>query len=154
MKAKRYDGITTLVDIQANFGKRLIPKGTEGSIVECYKNPEGYAVDLAIPDESSVTGYDYENVILYPEQFTVSSPIIETELPINPELSTHLDELKEECEKYIFLLERLKLAYLTDARKKDSLAELTDSVRHLHVHTEQLPKRIEDEILALPEMAE
>jgi hypothetical protein len=75
MKAKLYDGIITLVDIKANFGKHLIPKGTQGSIVECYENPEGYAVDLAIPDETLITGYDYENVILYPEQFRVTNPI-------------------------------------------------------------------------------
>ncbi|MGK7875416.1 MAG: hypothetical protein AB4426_19585 [Xenococcaceae cyanobacterium] len=51
MKANPYDGIKTLVDIQVDFGKRLIPKGTQGTIVECYEEPEGYAVDLAIPDE-------------------------------------------------------------------------------------------------------
>ncbi|BBH41442.1 MULTISPECIES: hypothetical protein [Microcystis] len=78
MKAKLYDGIVTLVDISADFGERLIPKGTEGSIIECYENPEGYAVDLGIPDDSSVTGYNYENVILYPEQFIVINPISQT----------------------------------------------------------------------------
>jgi hypothetical protein len=31
------------------------------------------------------------------------------------------------------------------------LAELTDSACHLHVHTEQLPELIEDEILVLPD---
>jgi hypothetical protein len=40
--------------------------------VECYNEPqEGYAVDLAIPDPSLIGGFDYENVILYPEQFVV-----------------------------------------------------------------------------------
>ncbi|MGK7930282.1 MAG: hypothetical protein AB4041_02455 [Microcystaceae cyanobacterium] len=75
MKAKLYDEIITLVDIKANFDKLLIPKGTRGSIVECYENPEGYAVDLAIPDETLITGYNYENVILYPEQFGVTNLI-------------------------------------------------------------------------------
>lgn len=75
MKAKLYDGIITLVDIQTHFGKNIIPKGTQGSIVECYKNPEGYAVDLAIPDETLITGYNYENVILYPEQFRITNPL-------------------------------------------------------------------------------
>jgi hypothetical protein len=76
MKAKLYDGIIILVDISVDSGQHIISKGTEGTIVECYENPEGYAVDLAIPDDSSVTGYDYENVILYPEQFRVVNPII------------------------------------------------------------------------------
>ena len=37
MKAKLYDIIQTLVDINADFDHRdrIIPKGTEGSIVEC-----------------------------------------------------------------------------------------------------------------------
>lgn len=78
----------------------------------------------------------------------------ETKFPVNPTLSTLLDELGEECEKVILLLARLKLANLTDDRKGDILAELTGSVSHLHVHTEQLPELIEDEILALPEAEE
>lgn len=78
MKAKLYDEIITLVDIETNSVRNIIPKGTKGSIVECYKNPEGYAVDLAIPDDSLVTGYDYQNVILYPQQFKVINPINET----------------------------------------------------------------------------
>lgn len=71
MKAKLYDQIVTLVD----FGQRLIKKETKGTIVECYEIPEGYAVDLAIPDNTSVTEYDYENVILYPKQFMIASSI-------------------------------------------------------------------------------
>ncbi|MEA5510611.1 hypothetical protein VB715_12630 [Crocosphaera sp. UHCC 0190] len=78
MKAKLYDGIITLVDIKTNSARNVIPKGTQGSIVECYENPEGYAVDLAIPDNSLITDYDYENVILYPEQFRVINSINET----------------------------------------------------------------------------
>lgn len=78
MKAKTYDGIRTLVEIKANFGKRLIPKGTLGTIVECYEQPqEGYAVDLAIPNEKRIGGFDYENVIIFPEQFVVVNPALE-----------------------------------------------------------------------------
>jgi hypothetical protein len=32
---------------------------------------EGYAVDLAIEDDTLVGGYDFENVILKPDQFVV-----------------------------------------------------------------------------------
>lgn len=54
----------------ASFEKTL-PHGTVGTVVECYENPEGYAVDLATPDTGLVGGFSYNNVILYPEQFEV-----------------------------------------------------------------------------------
>jgi hypothetical protein len=76
---------------------------------------------------------------------------IERSLHVNSTLSTLLDELGEECEKVLFLLTQLKLANLTDDQKGDILAELTGSVSHLHVHTEDLPELIEDEILSLPD---
>lgn len=71
MKGNIYDGIITLVDISVNEHKRIIPKGTQGTIIECYENPEGYAVDLAIPDDKLVGGFDYENVILNSHQFEI-----------------------------------------------------------------------------------
>jgi len=53
--------------------------------VECYEHPlEGYSVDLAIPDERWVSGFDYENVILYPDQFEVVSPALTEVLSDNP----------------------------------------------------------------------
>lgn len=54
----------------------------------------------------------------------------------------------------MFLLSQLKLANLTDDQKGDILAELTGSVCHLHVHTENLPELIEDEILTLRDTQE
>ena len=72
MKAKTYDRIETLVEIQADFDTQMIPKGTLGTIVECYEEPEGYAVDLAIPDETLVGEYQYKNIILMPEQFAIA----------------------------------------------------------------------------------
>lgn len=71
MKAKLYAQIRTLVEVQADFSNRVIPKGILGTVVECYENPEGYAVDLAIPNESFVGSFEYENVILCPDQFIV-----------------------------------------------------------------------------------
>lgn len=75
---------------------------------------------------------------------------IQKPLQVNYTLSTLLTELGEECEKVVLLLSQLKLANLTDDQKGDILAELTGSVCHLHVHTENLPELIEDEILTLP----
>jgi AbrB-like transcriptional regulator len=73
VKPQIYNKVRTSVGIQADFSERDIPKGTIGTIVECYENPEGYAVDLAIPDKKLVGGFDYENVILEPNQFEVIS---------------------------------------------------------------------------------
>jgi hypothetical protein len=76
MKATPNDRIRTLVDITADFSDRVIPAGTEGVIVEAYETPtEGYAVDLAIEDDALVGGYDYENVVLKPDQFVVVDPL-------------------------------------------------------------------------------
>jgi len=66
-------------------------------------------------------------------------------------LFTLLDELGEECEKVLVLLNQLKLDTLSDDQKGDILAELNGSICHLHVHTEDLPELIEDEILSLPD---
>lgn len=72
MKAKIYDAIVTTVDARGDFSVKVIPKGTKGTIVEYYKEPqEGYAVDLALPDDSLVGDFSYENVILYPVQFVL-----------------------------------------------------------------------------------
>lgn len=69
MKAEIYSKIKTLVPITADGIK--FSEGTLGAVVESYSNPEGYAVDLAIPDNKLVGGFRYHNVILTPEQFTV-----------------------------------------------------------------------------------
>jgi hypothetical protein len=53
----------------------VIPKGTVGTVVEYYENPEGYAVDIAIPDERLVGGFFYTNVILNSDQFEVVSTV-------------------------------------------------------------------------------
>jgi hypothetical protein len=76
---------------------------------------------------------------------------IQQPLNVNLILSTLLSELGEGCEKVVFLLSQLKLANLTDDQKGDILAELMGSICHLHVHTEQLPDLIEDEIFDLPD---
>lgn len=76
---------------------------------------------------------------------------LDTPLQVNSTLSTLLIELGEECEKVLSLLSQLKLANLTDDQKGDILAELTGAVCHLHVHAEELPQFVEDEILSLPE---
>lgn len=61
--------VRTLADIESDFSDRVVPSESPGTVVECYKNPEGYAVDLAVPDRNLAGGFAYENVILRPDQF-------------------------------------------------------------------------------------
>jgi hypothetical protein len=60
-------------NVTSGFSDREIPAGTRGTVVEAYREPEGYAVDLALPDASLVGGFKYENVVLRPGQFEVVS---------------------------------------------------------------------------------
>ncbi|GAA6623249.1 hypothetical protein [Scytonema sp. NUACC26] len=71
MKAKLYDKIKTLVKVQADFSARVIPENTVGTVVECYENPEGYAVDIALSNQAFVGDLEYLNVILSPNQFVL-----------------------------------------------------------------------------------
>lgn len=71
MKPQLDDKIKTLIDIPADFSDRIIPKESLGIIVECYENPEGYAVDIALQNLRFVGGFEYENVVLTPQQFIV-----------------------------------------------------------------------------------
>ena len=71
-KASVEDSVELLVEVPSEFRNEMIPRGTRGTVVERYEHPkEGYSIDLAIPDNSLVGGFRYENVVLIPEQFTV-----------------------------------------------------------------------------------
>lgn len=61
-------------------------------------------------------------------------------------LAVLLDELQEECFKVIKLTEGLKLEDLTDERMENMLGELSASVTHLKVHSEQVEQVIEEEL--------
>jgi hypothetical protein len=63
--------VRTIVDVRSEFRDLVIPAGSEGYIVEVYSDPEGYAVDLAIPRPDLVGGKAWENVVLTPDQFVV-----------------------------------------------------------------------------------
>ena len=67
--------IQTLVAVESDFSEQIIPKGSVGIVVEGYENPEGYAVDIPIPDERFVGDFTYENVILTPDQFMVLNDV-------------------------------------------------------------------------------
>jgi len=61
-------------------------------------------------------------------------------------LSVLLDELEEECLKVIKLTAALKIENLTDEQLEDMLGELSASITHLKVHSEQLDQVIEKEL--------
>lgn len=75
MKAKVYSRVVLTEDVWSGWSSpqdRLVPRGTRGTVVECYEKPcEGYAVDVEFPDETLPSGYDFDNIILRPEQFDV-----------------------------------------------------------------------------------
>ncbi|MBN3511991.1 hypothetical protein JYB55_24480 [Mycolicibacterium septicum] len=72
MKAQARDTVVLTVDVPSEFRYAILPKGTTGVVIEAYEQPtEGYAADVNIPDESSLSGFQYDNVILYPDQFDV-----------------------------------------------------------------------------------
>lgn len=70
---------------------------------------------------------------------------------LNNTLNILLTELEEECSNVLILLNQLKLANLSIDQKGDILAQLSSSVSHLHVHTEDLPDLIGDELFQLPD---
>ncbi len=66
---KLYDTIKLLVPVISDSTGRNIPAGSRGVVVEIFDTPsEAYAVDFAFPDDSVVTGFVYENVMLTPDQ--------------------------------------------------------------------------------------
>lgn len=62
---------------------------------------------------------------------------------ILPEL---LNEYEDECLNAIRLIEGLKLQTLTEEQHEDMLGELSASITHLRIHSEQLEKLIEGEL--------
>ena len=63
--------VRTIVDVTSGFTGKMIPAGTYGVIVETYRQPEGYAVDLGIPSTEMVGGYEFDNVVLKRGQFVL-----------------------------------------------------------------------------------
>ena len=61
-----YDIGRTRSYVESEFRDRRIPAGTEGTVVEIYQNPEGYAIDFAIPCASMGGGYDVIASDLFP----------------------------------------------------------------------------------------
>lgn len=65
---------------------------------------------------------------------------------LNKTLLVLLNELEEECLKVIKLSEGLKIETLTDEQMEDILSDLSASITHLKVHSEQIERVIEEEL--------
>ncbi len=61
-------------------------------------------------------------------------------------LSDLLSEYEEECLNAVRLIEGLKIQTLTEEQTEEMLGELSASITHLRVHSEQLEKLIEEEL--------
>ncbi len=56
------------------------------------------------------------------------------------------EELEEECLTAIRYIEALKVGELSLSQKEDILGELSASITHLRIQTEQLDKKLEEDI--------
>ncbi|MBI5212147.1 MAG: hypothetical protein HY957_02090 [Nitrospirae bacterium] len=65
---------------------------------------------------------------------------------VNKTLLALLNEYQEECLNAVKLIEGLKLEALTEEQMEDMLGELSASITHLKVHSEQMEKLIEEEL--------
>lgn len=67
-------------------------------------------------------------------------------LGLTTALSILLDELDGECQRTIKLIENLQSHDLADKQTEDFLGELSATVTHLRIHSEQVEKAIEEEL--------
>ncbi len=64
---------------------------------------------------------------------------------INPEnMFVLYDELEQECLNAVKYIEALKVSRLSSSQKEDILGELSASITHLRIQTEQLDKYFDD----------
>jgi hypothetical protein len=58
-----------------------------------------------------------------------------------------LDELEQECLTAVKYIEALKVSELSENQKEDIIGELSASVTHLRIQTEQLDRQFEESLL-------
>jgi len=58
-----------------------------------------------------------------------------------------LDELEQECLTAVKYIEALKVSGLSENQKEDIIGELSASVTHLRIQTEQLDRQFEESLL-------
>ncbi len=63
-------------------------------------------------------------------------------------MSVLLDELGQECLTAVKYIEALKVSELSENQKEDIIGELSASVTHLRIQTEQLDRQLEESLLS------
>jgi hypothetical protein len=71
LKAALYARVELVTDITNGFRDEVVPQGTQGTIVHRFDCPEGYAVDITLPDPTAPNEVVYDNIIVTPDQFIV-----------------------------------------------------------------------------------
>ncbi|MEK6681781.1 MAG: hypothetical protein AABY79_07420 [Nitrospirota bacterium] len=65
------------------------------------------------------------------------------EIGIDKTLKSLIDELEEECLHVVSLIEALKIKRLTEDQREDILGELSASLSHLKVHSNEVEEVID-----------
>ena len=67
----------------------------------------------------------------------------EKEIDIDKTLKSLIDELEEECLHVVSLIEALKIKNLTEDQREDILGELSATLSHLKIHSNEVEQVID-----------
>jgi hypothetical protein len=65
------------------------------------------------------------------------------EIDLDKTLKSLIDELEDECLHVVSLIEALKIKRLTEEQREDILGELSASLSHLKIHSNELEEAID-----------
>ncbi|MFZ3066081.1 MAG: hypothetical protein WA277_12450 [Nitrospirota bacterium] len=65
------------------------------------------------------------------------------EIGLDKTLKSLIDELEDECLHVVSLIEALKIKRLTEDQREDILGELSASLSHLKIHSNELEEAID-----------
>lgn len=65
------------------------------------------------------------------------------EIGLDKTLKSLIDELEDECLHVVSLIEALKIKILTEDQREDILGELSASLSHLKIHSNELEEAID-----------
>ncbi len=65
------------------------------------------------------------------------------EIDLDKTLKSLIDELEDECLHVVSLIEALKIKRLTEDQREDILGELSASLSHLKIHSNELEEAID-----------
>lgn len=68
---------------------------------------------------------------------------LKKEIDLDKTLKSLIDELEDECLHVVSLIEALKIKRLTEDQREDILGELSASLSHLKIHSNELEEAID-----------